>query len=189
MTHRKKSPNGLRFNGTSLEFFYISNVGLSPPTRRFISKYHLNTFNFTDKPRYEKPKSSIRMTAYEKYTNTTQITNLPGGTKRSADDINDDSHRSFRKCSNRKMINEHCSNVACLPGSKINTINLRPLYKLFARKANYDIFHLQTEQTKSQKRLYATSYFCSSRSTASASTIGGLKRSSSKNKSAFERFE
>lgn len=125
------SPTSYRFNTESNEFNYISNVDNKLPRKKSNPRlYKSSCFDF-----YSPCASSRRVlkpTLLDKYTKTTQIMNLPGGIKRNDDDINDDEKRirsmsgnTIRESYRKRVINDHNSNVACLPGCKINTVRSR----------------------------------------------------------------
>jgi len=70
----------------------------------------------------------IRKAEFKKYDSTTQIILLPGGLKRNLKEINDDNKPFIAKTSqsfNSKITKDYNSNIACLPGSKINTEPIR----------------------------------------------------------------
>ena len=130
ITHAS-SPTTYRFNTESSEFNYISNVDNTLPRKKSNPRlYKSSCFDF-----YSPIASTRRVakpTLLDKYTKTTQIMNLPGGVKRSTEDINDDEKRirsmsgnTMRESYQKRVINDHNSNVACLPGCTINTVSSR----------------------------------------------------------------
>lgn len=127
-----------KFNRESPNFNYISNVGYNPSPRRTpLSLRTSFSSNFT-----EQTSRTHRETPFEKYTTTTQIYSLPGGVKRNAKEIRDDERilRKFRglisarECYKRKVQNEHNTNIACLPGCRLNYY--RTLFRRYNGKKN-----------------------------------------------------
>lgn len=71
-------------------------------------------------------KSHIKFNEYSKYNNTTQITYLPGGAKRTQNEINDDQKfikgqltRGTGKSAQKKIDVDYRSNISCLPNSAV----------------------------------------------------------------------
>ncbi|MCQ2816181.1 MAG: hypothetical protein MJ252_02835 [archaeon] len=115
----------MKFNTESNGFDLISKV--EEKVKRSPTNPKVYKSNVGIDPNYIPPKQRrVRMpTQFDKYIRTSQITNLPGGVKRENTDINDNLSNNEEKKNNSewfryKTVNDYQSNVACLPGSKIN---------------------------------------------------------------------
>lgn len=131
------------FNKESKEFSYISKVDITQPKRKLNPKcYKSQCFMYKKNP--QKPNClSSRKSQFIKYSTTTQIVNLPGGTKRLGTDIKDDCSRRNYSFSNLRRKYNINSNIACLPGCTINPVS-RSVRKFSGRK-NQSSFDYQNK--------------------------------------------
>ncbi len=81
---------------------------------------------------------------YKKYDHTTQIVSLPGGVKRSNNDIRDDSQTVQARntpsyCT--KLTRDYNSNISCLPGSMMNSMGADRILVKQRKNQTSDIFN------------------------------------------------
>lgn len=128
---RCKSSNHLRYNQESSGFAYISNVP-NEQNRRPTNPRIYKSFVLTDSAKPEPYHRKLKPTDFKKYDTTTQIANLPGAIKRTSNEINDNYKPSVipnqSESHLRRVNREYNSNIACLPGSKINEEKQRNYY-------------------------------------------------------------
>lgn len=125
------SSNSMRMNQESSNFNYISNVS-NYPLRRPTDPRIYRSFVFSESNKPEPYHRVLMSTEYKKYDNTSQITNLPGAVKRVDSEINDNYKPNIipdkSESHLRRITRDYNSNIACLPGSKINEEKQRNYY-------------------------------------------------------------
>ncbi len=122
VTRRVLNDEGVNYTG------YINNN--CGQTKKYSSKCNLDYQKSTVfKPPNQGPyvKPHIKFNEFSKYSQTTQVTNLPGGEKRLQTDINDDVKyireklvKGSGKSTQKKIEKDLNSNVSCLPTSSVS---------------------------------------------------------------------
>lgn len=123
---RNRSSACLRCNQNSKEFGIISNVPLKRNAKPTINPTFYSSYNITEPSMSTVENKRLLKPAYfKKYDNTTQISYLPGAVKRGSTEIKDDIKSNNYPRENtysfkEKVFREHNTNIACLPGCKVN---------------------------------------------------------------------
>lgn len=143
-------------NKDSKEFSYISLIDLYSNNKKKKTNprcYQSQCFDYNSKPIKEHFYKGVH-TPYQKFTSTTQIYNLPGGTKRHQNDILDDTlpvkKNRRSKSFQLKTKNEYNSNVSCLPGVKINPIH--HIYRRYSARKNQSSIERSAERDEEISR-------------------------------------